>query len=71
MFHLGVPKQVTDHIEKKYRGATKQKREAISWWLENDETASWKKIADALLKAGYPLLGTRLMLSNGKSYCFN
>ena len=67
VFHLGVPKHVTDHIEKTYSGTATLKREAISWWIENDETASWKKIADALLKAGYPLLGTRLMLSNGKN----
>ena len=69
MFHLGVPKHVTDHIEKTYSEAATQKREAISWWIENDETASWKSIADALLKAGYPILGTRLMLSNGKRNC--
>ena len=67
MFHLGVPKHVTDHIEKTYSGAAAQKREAISWWIENDTTASWRKVAYALLKAGYPLLGTRLMLI-GKSF---
>ena len=64
--HLGVPKHVIYHIEKKYRGVATQKREAISWWLDNDKTASWKKIANALLKAGYPLLGARVLLSYGK-----
>ena len=71
VFHLGVSKHVTDYIEKTYSGAAAQKREAISWWIENDNTASWRKVADALLKAGYHLLGTRLMLSKGKSCSFN
>ena len=65
VLHLGVPKHVADSIERDYRGTERQKREAISWWMENSATASWKELADALLKADYPLLATRVMLNKG------
>ena len=65
VLHLGVPKHVADGIERDYRGKERQKREAISWWMENSATASWKELADALLKADYPLLATRVMLIQG------
>ena len=65
VLHLGVPKHVADRIENDYSDMGVQKREAISWWMENGATASWKELADALLKAGYPLLATRVILTKG------
>ena len=64
VLHLGVPKHVADHIERDYRGKDKQKKEAISWWIKNNTSASWKELATGLLKAGYFLLATRVMLYN-------
>ncbi len=65
VLHLGVPKHVADGIEQDYRAKKRQKMEAISWWMENSATASWKELADALLKANYPLLATRVILIQG------
>ena len=65
VLHLGVPKRVANRIERDYRGTERQKREAISWWMENSSTASWREVADALLKADYPLLATHVMLIRG------
>ena len=65
VLHLGVPKHVADRIERDYRGVERQKREAISWWMDNSAAVSWKELADALLKADYPLLATRVMLIQG------
>lgn len=62
VLHLGVPKKVADRIVQNYGGVHKQKKEAISWWLENCKTASWKELAGALLKADYRALGEQLML---------
>ena len=68
LLHLEMPKHVADRIERDYIRVERQKEEAISWWMKNDATASWKDLADALLKADYPLLATRLMLSQGKDW---
>ncbi len=65
VLHLRVPRRVVDRIEKDYTGIERQKREAISWWMENNDAASWKELADALLQADYPLLSTRVMLNQG------
>ena len=65
VLHLGVPKHVADRIERNYRGTERQKREVISWWMENSTTASWRELADALLKADHPLLATHVMLIRG------
>ena len=48
VLHLGVPRHVADCIERDYREVERQKREAISWWIENSATASWKELANAL-----------------------
>jgi hypothetical protein len=69
VLHLGVPKAIADQIERDYRGKERQKREAISWWMEHSATASWKELADALLKADYPLLATRIMLIKSMYIC--
>ena len=66
VLHLGIPKDVVERIERDYRGIKRQKREAISWWMKNSATASWKELAGALLKADYPLLATRVMLIRGR-----
>ena len=49
--YLGVPKHVADCIEEDHKGDIKrQKEEAIDWWLNNIESASWQTLADALWK---------------------
>lgn len=64
--HLGVPKDIVDRIERDYDEVERQKKEAISWWMENRSyTASWKELAIALLKHNYPFLATRVMLRQG------
>ena len=52
--YLGVPKHVADCIEEDHKGDIKrQKEEAIDWWLNNIESASWQTLADALSKADH------------------
>ena len=65
VLHLRVPRRVVDRIKQDYSETERQKREAISWWIENFDTASWKELADALFQADYPLLSTRVMLNQG------
>ena len=65
MLHLGMSKRIADRIERKYKEIGLQKREAISWWMKKSGSSPWKELADALSKADYPLLATRLMLSKG------
>ena len=57
---LGMPKHVADRIGFDYRGdVTRQKEDAFDWWLRNC-TASWKELADALLKADNRVLAEQL-----------
>ncbi len=62
---FGGAKHVADGIQRDYRRTERQKRAAILWWMKNSATASWKELADALLKADYPILATRVMLNQG------
>ena len=66
VLHLGVPVQVKFHIERTYKDAVTQKREAISWWMQNSSTASWKELTNALWKANYPILAERVMHITGR-----
>ncbi len=63
--HLGVPKDILRTIEIDYKEVESQKRGAISWWMDNSVTASWKELADALWKENYPLLAANIKLFEG------
>ena len=55
--HLRVPNHVADRIEQDHKGDTeRQKMEAISWWLDNAEAASWWGLSVGLRKANYNTL---------------
>ena len=59
--HLGMPKVVADKIEMDHpRDISKQKEAAISWWLCNSLTASWKELSDALRLESYGVLASQL-----------
>ena len=68
VFHLGVPKHVADHIEYTHKDAVTQKSKAVSWWMQNSSTASWKELADALVRANYPTLAERVRHIAGMDY---
>ena len=56
VLHLGVPNDVMDGIELHYNEVEKQKTEAVTWWMNNSATASWKELSDALWKTNCPLM---------------
>ena len=47
VFHLGVPPNAMDDIEKEYSGDTR-KQKFIEKWLDTDTNASWEKVVSAL-----------------------
>ena len=61
LLQLEMPKHVADAIEMNYpRDITRQKEDAIAWWLIYSHTPSWKILADALQFAGYKELASQL-----------
>lgn len=60
LLYLGMPKHVADTIELDHKGVARQKMEAISWWLQNSPTASWKELADALWMTDNRVLARQL-----------
>ena len=62
MVHLGIPKSVSDEIEKKRQGNIKlQKYEAFDCWLSQKDDACWKDVIDGLNKLDFHDLARELI----------
>ena len=61
--HLGVPQHVMDSECEEGQ----QRSEAISWWINNCATASWRELANALWSANCPLLAANVKILEGNN----
>lgn len=71
--HLTIPKSKQDEIRSKSEAETEQKRQSVSYWLNTDPLASWRrlitvldgmsetKIADSLRFNAEPLTGENVL----------
>ena len=59
VFHLGVPPNAMDDIEKEYSGDTR-KQKFIEKWLDTDTNASWEKLVSGLREIDMPVLAAEV-----------
>ena len=50
--HLDIKKEMLNNIEADYHGVQRCLSEVISFWQQNEDKPSWKKLADAVEKVG-------------------